>query len=165
MALRWGIVAAGKICNDFVAAMQTLPKHEHQVVAVASRELSRAEEYAKRFGVPTFYEGYDKLAKDPDVEIAYIGTLNRQHYGVALLMLEHGKHVLLEKPLCINEKQARHLFEVAKRKNVFLAEGIWSRYFPSYDYVRRQLDSGVLGDIKSVTVDFGSEMYEQERLM
>jgi len=164
MALKWGIASVGKISHDFVNALGTLSDNDHQVVAVAARDLDRAEQFAKRFGVPKAYEGYLALAEDPDVEVVYIGNLNPQHFDVAHLMLEHGKHVLCEKPLCLNEKQSRKLISYAERKKLFLMEAIWSRFFPAYQYVKRQINSGVLGTIQHVDVAFGFDLSAVDRL-
>lgn len=65
--LRWGIASAGKISSDFVNAVSTLPPSDHKVVAVAARALKSAEEFSKKFSLPKYYEGYDSLAKDPEV--------------------------------------------------------------------------------------------------
>lgn len=67
MALRWGIAAAGKISHDFVCGLSTLPAEDHQVVAVAARSLESAEKFAKLHGIPKAYQGYEALAKDPNV--------------------------------------------------------------------------------------------------
>jgi len=158
MALKWGIVSAALISHDFCNAMETLEnKSDHQVVAVAARDLSRAKEFAERFNIPKAYGNYLELAKDPNVEIAYIGTLNPQHFEVSMMMLEHGKHVLCEKPLCINEKQAQKLISFAREKKLFFMEGIWCRFFPAYQYARKQVESGALGEILSVDAQFGLE--------
>lgn len=155
MALRWGIAAAGKISQDFANAVGTLNEGDHQLVAVAARDLGRAQDFATRFGVSKAHGSYLELANNPDVEVVYVGTLNPQHLEVAKLMLEHGKHVLVEKPLCLNEKQSHQLITYAERKNLFLMEAIWSRMFPSYQYVRKQIQNGTLGEILSVEVEFG----------
>lgn len=155
MALKWGIASAGKISHDFVNAIGTLSDNEHQVVAVAARDLIRANEFAERFCIRNAYGSYEELAKDPVVEIVYIGTLNPHHMEVAILMLENNKHVLVEKPLCINEKQARKLISYAERKQLFLMEAIWSRFFPSYQYLHKQIKNGMLGEIESVDVSLG----------
>lgn len=90
MALKWGIVAAGTVCNEFTNAVSAFNKDEHQIVANAARDLSRAVDFAKRFDIPKSYGSYMELAKDPNVEIAYIGTIHPQHFEIAQLMLEHG---------------------------------------------------------------------------
>lgn len=155
MVLNWGIAAAGRISHDFVNALQTLSPDDHQVVAIGARDLSRAEEFAKHFDIPKAHGSYLELANDPNVEVVYVATLNPQHFEVAKLFLEHGKHVLVEKPLCINEKQAQKLIALADEKGLFLMEAIWSRCLPSYQYIRKQIQSGALGDILSVEIDFG----------
>lgn len=155
MALKWGIATAGLISHDFVNAVGTLNPDDHAIVAVAARDLSRAESFAKRFSILKAYGSYLELAKDSNVEVVYIGALNPQHLEIGLMMLEHGKHVLCEKPLCMNEKQTRQLITFAKQKNLFLMEAIWSRSFPSYQYVRQQIKDGNLGEIQSVDVKFG----------
>ncbi|XP_031619041.1 trans-1,2-dihydrobenzene-1,2-diol dehydrogenase-like [Contarinia nasturtii] len=155
MALKWGIAAAGKISQDFANAVNTLNADDHELVAVAARDLSRAEEFAKKFGVKKAYGSYLELAQDRDIEVVYVGTLNPQHLEVATLMLENDKHVLVEKPLCLNEKQAHKLITYAERKKLFLMEAIWSRMFPSYQYVRKQIQNGMLGDIVTVEAEFG----------
>lgn len=165
MALKWGIAAAGKISHDFVNAMtSTLSEDEHQVVAVAARDLSRAEDFAKRFGIPKAHGSYIELAKDVDVEVVYVGTLNPQHFEVAMMMLENGKHLLVEKPLCMNEKQSKKLIAYAERKKLFLMEAVWTRFFPCYQYVRKQIQSGMLGEIQSAEVEFGFNLIEVDRL-
>lgn len=164
MALKWGIAAAGKISHDFVNAVGTLSDNEHEIVAVAARNLVRAQEFANVHSIPAAYEGYTALAEDPNVEVVYIGALHPQHFEIAMLMLEHGKHVLCEKPLCMNEKQVRKLIMYAERKKLFLMEGIWSRLFPTYQYLKRLIQTEALGVIKEVTVEFGFKIDDVPRL-
>lgn len=156
MALKWGLLSAGLVSQDFANAVNTLNVNDdHKLVAVAARDLGRAKEFAEKFGVKKAYGSYLELAQDPNVEIAYVGTLNPWHYEVSVMMLEHGKHVLCEKPLCMNFKQAKKLIALAKEKGVFFMEGIWVRFFPSYQHVRKEIRSGVLGEILSVKAEFG----------
>lgn len=164
MALKWGIASAGKISHDFVTAIGTLSPAEHKVVAVAARDLNRAKEFADLHEIRHAYGSYLELANDSGIEVVYVGTLNPQHYDVATLMLQHGKHVLCEKPLCMNAKQSQKLIDLAKEKNLFLMEAIWSRFFPSYVYIRNRIKSGDLGEITKVKVDFGFELAEVDRL-
>lgn len=165
MALKWGIASSGRAAHDFVNAIGTLDQDQHQVIAIGARDLSRAQEFAKRFGIPKAHGSYLELAQDPNVAVVYVGTLNPQHLEVAQLMLEHGKHVLVEKPLCLNKKQAQKLIAYAKQKGLFLMEAIWSRFFPSYQYVRQQIQNGALGDIVSVEAEFGfASLVNKDRL-
>ena len=75
MATRWGIISAGAISNDFVAALQLLSKDEHEVVAVAARSLQNAEKFAAKYGIKMAYGSYSELAKDPNVGECEVITL------------------------------------------------------------------------------------------
>ncbi|XP_059221348.1 trans-1,2-dihydrobenzene-1,2-diol dehydrogenase [Stomoxys calcitrans] len=162
--LRWGIVSAGKISHDFCVALSTLPFDEHQMTAVAARDQKRAEEFSKKHEIPKAFGSYEELAECPDVDIVYVGALNPQHFEICMLMLEHGKHILCEKPLCMNHKQAKKLIQYAEIKKLFLMEAVWSRFFPAYQYVRKQIASGVLGEIQEVDVQFGFEIEQVDRV-
>lgn len=164
MALRWGIASAGKISHDFATAVATLPAADHKIVAVAARNQKNAQEFADLHDIERAYEGYVQLAQDENVEVVYVGTLNPQHYEVVLLMLENNKHVLCEKPLCMNQRQAAHVLRVAKERKLFLMEAIWSRFFPAYTYLSEQVKSGALGEIQEVSVGFGFPIAEVARL-
>lgn len=97
-------------------------------------------------------------------EVVYIGALNPQHYEIAMMMLENKKHVLCEKPLCMNEKQARKLITYATSKKLFIMEAVWSRFFPSYQYLKKQIANDILGEIQEVNVTFGFHLADVERL-
>lgn len=97
-------------------------------------------------------------------DVVYIGTLHPQHFEIAKLMLNHGKHVLCEKPLTMNLKQTTELINLAKEKKLFLMEGIWSRCFPIYEILKKEIESGSIGEIYQVLVSFGFKMPDVERL-
>ncbi|CRK86429.1 CLUMA_CG000053, isoform A [Clunio marinus] len=162
--LRWGIASAGKISNDFCAALTTLPKGHHELVAVAARSEENAKEFAKLFNIPNYYGGYEMLMKDPNVDIVYVGAINTTHLEIGLMALDNGKHILCEKPLTLNEKHSRKLLEKAKEMKLFCMEGIWSRFFPSYKYLKKRLDDGDFGDIKEVNAEFGFNISNVDRL-
>ncbi|KAI8043799.1 hypothetical protein M5D96_005137 [Drosophila gunungcola] len=148
--IRWGIASAGKISEDFVIALSTLPASDHKVQAVAARSLDRAQEFATKHSIPKALGSYEELAKSGDVDVVYIGTLNPQHYEVAVLMLNNGKHVLCEKPLAMNKKQVEGILAAAKANKRFFMEAVWSRFFPSYQHVKELISSGQLGQIKDL---------------
>uniref|UniRef100_A0A336LLD2 Trans-1,2-dihydrobenzene-1,2-diol dehydrogenase n=1 Tax=Culicoides sonorensis TaxID=179676 RepID=A0A336LLD2_CULSO len=155
MLLKWGIACVGNISHDFVTALSTLPREEHSVVAVAARNIEKAKEFADRHSIGAVYEGYEALAKDTNVDVVYIGTINSEHFKLSKLFLDNGKHVLCEKPLCVNVRDTKNLLEYARSKNLLLMEGIWSRFFPAYTYIERQIKSGNLGDLKLLEAEFG----------
>ncbi|KAM9113395.1 trans-1,2-dihydrobenzene-1,2-diol dehydrogenase [Pangshura tecta] len=122
MATRWGICSAGKISHDFLVALKTLPATEHQAVAIAARDLSRAQDYARKQGIPRAYGSYEELARDPNVDVVYVGVIHPEHLPVGRLFLGAGKPVLLEKPLGMNAAEVRELAQLARSRGVFLME-------------------------------------------
>ena len=78
------------------------------------------------------YEGYESLATDPDIEVVYVGAINTTHLNIVKLLLNNGKNILCEKPLGMNVKETKEMLDLAKEKNLFFMEAIWSRVQPSY---------------------------------
>ncbi|XP_070627534.1 trans-1,2-dihydrobenzene-1,2-diol dehydrogenase isoform X2 [Bos indicus] len=163
MALRWGIVSAGLISSDFTTMLRMLPRSEHQVVAVAARDLSRAKEFAKKHDIPKAYGSYEELAKDPDVEVAYIGTQHPQHKAAVLLCLTAGKAVLCEKPMGVNAAEVREMVAEARSRGLFFMEAIWTRFFPAVEALRSVLAQGTLGDLRVVRAEFGKNLTHVHR--
>ena len=118
----WGILGAGKIANDFIVALKTLPSEDHRIVAVGARALDRAQALCSQHGVQKAYGSYEELVSDADVEVVYVSPIHPAHKQLCLLALEHGKHVLCEKPLTLNLKDAKQVLESAKKKNLFCME-------------------------------------------
>lgn len=79
-------------------------------------------------------------------------------------MLDHGKNVLCEKPMCMNEKQVKVVVAHAKKKQLFLMESMWSRFFPSYQYLKQKIRSGSLGTVTELDVSFGCKEDHLERV-
>ncbi|XP_045459414.1 trans-1,2-dihydrobenzene-1,2-diol dehydrogenase-like isoform X1 [Melitaea cinxia] len=165
MTIRWGIVSAGKISHDFVNAFNSFPDVGDQVIAaVAARDKSRANEFAKIHKIPKVFGSYNEMANSDAIDVAYIGALNPDHYELSKLFLESGKHVLCEKPICLNYKETESLFNIAKSKNLFLMEAVWSRFAPCYIALEKEIQSGKLGDIQFVEVNFGVPIENVDRL-
>ncbi|KPI94996.1 Trans-1,2-dihydrobenzene-1,2-diol dehydrogenase [Papilio xuthus] len=165
MTLRWGIVTAGKICHDFVNAFNSYPDKGDQVIAaVAARDKTKAAAFAKTHSIAKVFDSYQSMAASKDIDVVYIGALNPDHYELAKLYLEHGKHVLCEKPLCLNYKQTESLIRFAKKKNLFLMEAVWSRFSPAYIELEKDINAGKLGDIQYVEVNFGVPIAAVDRL-
>ncbi|NXY18776.1 DHDH dehydrogenase, partial [Atrichornis clamosus] len=142
---RWGICSAGAISHDFVVALKTLPPTEHTVVAVAARDLGRAQAFAQHFGVPRAYGSYEELAEDPDVDVVYVGVVNPAHLPTGLLFLERGRAVLMEKPMALGAREVSELVAAARKRGVFLMEGFWTRFFPAWERFRALAAEGTLG--------------------
>ncbi|XP_067619888.1 trans-1,2-dihydrobenzene-1,2-diol dehydrogenase-like [Eurosta solidaginis] len=97
--------------------------------------------------------------------VVYISSLNPFHLEISRMMLDHGKHVLCEKPLCMNEDQTLQLIGHSHSKGCFLMEGIWSRCVPAYQYIRKQIESNALGEVLNVNCRFGLPMEKVGRVM
>ncbi|KAJ8247941.1 hypothetical protein GJAV_G00252340 [Gymnothorax javanicus] len=165
MATRWGICGAGRVSHDFAVALKTLPAGNHKIVAMASRTLQNAEEFAKKHNIYKAYGSYEELAKDPDIDIVYLGILHTQHQPVGQLFLRAKKNVLCEKPFAMNSREVKQLITSARDNNVFLMEAIWSRCFPVYQEVRRLLAEGAVGEVKIVKANFASPQLHTPRMV
>lgn len=164
MALRWGICSAGKISNDFLCGLSTLDSSLHSVDAVAARSLERAQQFAELHQIPKAYGSYEELAKDENIDIVYIGSVNTEHVPLSKFFLNHNKHVLCEKPMALNVKQLKEVLSLAKEKNVFFMEAVWSRFFPAYNKIREVLNSNQIGEVKLVQASFGYPLLVKERV-
>ncbi|RUS74944.1 hypothetical protein EGW08_017299 [Elysia chlorotica] len=159
---RWGILGAGNIAVDFCSCLSMMPDHE--IVAVGARSKDRAEEFAEEYGIPKAYGSYEEAINDPDVDIVYISTIHIGHVELSLICINAGKAVLCEKPMALSLAGCQKVLDAAKEKNVFFAEGFWSRFFPAYQFIREQLESGALGEIHTVQVSFATPISTVERI-
>lgn len=105
------------------------------------------------------------MAKDPSVDLVYIATPHSHHYAHVKLCLEQGRHVLCEKAFMINSSQAKEAVKLAKEKNLLLAEAIWTRYMPSRSIIRKAVESGMIGEVTSLTANLGYVIKNKERLV
>ncbi|CAK0877354.1 unnamed protein product [Prorocentrum cordatum] len=153
--LRWGILGSGLICRDFVGALKGAGPDEARVVCVGARSKASAQSFADALGVERAYEGYAAVVSDPEVDIVYVGTVAQTHPELALLAIEAGKPVLVEKPLALNAEDAAVLIARAREAKVLLVEGMWTRCFPAVCRARELLSGGEIGSVVSVTADFG----------
>ncbi len=161
-ALRWGIIGPGWIAERFTESVQA---HSQQVIAaVGSRSLDRSKAFADVFGVPAAYGSYEELAAAPDIDIVYVCTPHNFHHGAAVLALDAGKHVLIEKPIGLNAVQARDIATRAKAAGVFAAEAMWSFFLPKFDVIRQVLDAGTLGTVTTVLAEYGEHFERSHRI-
>lgn len=151
--LRWGILGTGKIANLFTLSVQA---HTRQnIAAVASRDFEKARSFAASHGVENAYGSYETLVSDPSLDVIYVAsphTLHREHTELAL---EHGKHVLVEKPIATSAADASAMASLARDRGLLLMEAMWIRFLPAYDSVRQLLDSGDLGTVYGLRADMG----------
>ena len=156
MTTRWGIAATGGIAAKFAQALQQTPDAE--LVAVASRTEERADAFADEWDIPRRHGDYEALANDDDVDVVYVATPQSRHADDACLFLDHGKHVLCEKPLAMTEAEVLRMTASAHLAQRFLMEAIWSRFLPSYVTLWELLLHGRIGEPLFVEADFGFRM-------
>ncbi|MBM7798236.1 putative dehydrogenase [Microlunatus panaciterrae] len=150
----WGILSTGHMAT-VIAQDLALLSDEAALVAVGSRELSKAEDFAATYGVPAAYGSYAELAADPAVDVVYIASPHNDHYPSAKLCLEAGKSVLVEKPLTVTDAEAEELVALAQDRDLFLMEALWSRTNPLLRKAAELVGSGELGPVKHVAASFG----------
>ena len=153
MKIRWGILACGRIAKKFAADLNLLDDAE--LIAVSSRDKQRAVEFSKEFPAKYAFGSYQELVEHPEVDVIYVASPHAQHHEHTLLCLNHGKAVLCEKAFAINSRQATEMVELARRKNIFLMEALWSRFLPHYLKVREMISEGMIGEVKGVLANFG----------
>ncbi|CAH0528827.1 Gfo/Idh/MocA family protein [Vibrio hippocampi] len=151
--IMWGIIGPGKIANNFVSAFSAV--NDGCVYAVASRSRSRSQKFAQQHNIPVCYDNYEQLLQDNEVDIVYISTPNHTHYQLSKLALENGKSVLCEKPLTMTYVQSKTLFELAKQKNLLLVEGLWTRFLPAWQWVKKAVVNGEIGIVTRLDSTFG----------
>ncbi|MFC6093240.1 Gfo/Idh/MocA family protein [Saccharothrix lopnurensis] len=151
--LRWGVVATGGIADVVTGDLRLLP--DVDVLAVSSRALPKAEEFAAKHGIARPYGDYRDLLADPDVDVVYVATPHVQHHEVTRAALEAGKHVLCEKPATLTPAALRDVVDLARERGLFLMEAIWTRFNPLIVELGELVRAGVIGEVRSVRADFG----------
>lgn len=146
--IKWGILSTGHISNKFALALALLP--EAELVAVASRNQVKADEFAARHSIPKAYSNYADLARDPEIDVIYIGTPHTFHLENSLLCMRNGKAVLCEKAFSINAEEAREMVRVAREENVFLMEAMITRHVPLIKKVMAWVRAGRIGEVRMV---------------
>lgn len=150
--IRWGIVGPGNIANKFAKAVKNV--ESASLVAVASRSEESARKFAEMYDIPHVFCGYEAMAASDLVDAVYIATPHPFHKPCAELFLNAGKHVLCEKPVCLNAAQAERLKECAEKNGVFLMEAMWTRFLPAVKEAKAMIDQGKIGDVMGLTADF-----------
>ena len=160
--LRWGILGAGDIAEVF--ADTVLGNTKQEIVAVASKTSGKGERFAERFSIPRTYHTYEELVGDGEVDAVYVATLPHTHKNDALLAIEAGKHVLIEKPSALLAADADAIYSAARAAGVLSMEAMWSRYLPQASILRQLVSGGVIGEIELLQADFGQDNRTIDRL-
>ncbi|HJP29227.1 MAG: Gfo/Idh/MocA family oxidoreductase [Candidatus Latescibacteria bacterium] len=151
--IRWGILGTGNIAHQFARGLADTA--DATLAAVGSRSAATADAFGDEFGIPRRHATYQDLASDDAIDAVYVSTPHPYHKDNSILLLEHGKAVLCEKPFTINAGEAKVVIDVARQRDVFLMEAMWTRYVPAVVRARKLINEGAIGDVRMVQADFG----------
>lgn len=157
------ILGTGTIARAMATALNGI-REEVTAYAVASRSLEKAQAFADTWGFEKAYGSYEELAKDPAIDLIYIATPHSEHFSNTKLCLENGRNCIVEKAFCANRKQTQILIDLAKSKDLLLAEAMWTRYLPSTAMIQNLLAEGRIGEPKYLESDFSVNAEQVERM-
>ena len=132
--------------------------------AVGSSDPAKAHAFAREFDVPIAHGSYAELAADPEVDVVYVTLLNQAHFDGAMLAIEHGKHVLVEKPFMMTSAQAASVAAMANKQGVFAMEAMWSRFTPSQRALKQALLDGIIGTPHTISAQYGEDLTNKQRV-
>ncbi|MEC7941068.1 MAG: Gfo/Idh/MocA family oxidoreductase [Pseudomonadota bacterium] len=148
--IKFAVIGTNWITQKFVQAAHE--SQSMQLTAVYSRNLGSAAQFAQEFGVKTTHDSLDALANDNTVEAVYIASPNSLHCEQSILMMEHGKHVICEKPVASNITEATRMFEVAEKNGVVLFEAYKSQFLPNFKQVQLGLEK--IGKVHKAHINY-----------
>jgi xylose dehydrogenase (NAD/NADP) len=146
--LRWGLLSTARVNRHLIPAIRAAAQAE--LLAVASRDPTRAEAYAAEWEIPRAHGSYEALLDDPDVDIVYISLPNSLHAEWAVRAARAGKHVLCEKPLALSAAECDRIIAAAESANVVVAEAVMYLYHPLLHKMRQLIKEGAIGQVTLV---------------
>ncbi len=156
--IRWGIAATGKIAGAFATAFPSVVDADASIVAVGSRRSDSAEAFAATHEIDRAHGSYRALAEDPDVDIVYVASLQPGHVTDAVMFLEAGKHVLVEKPLALSAREVDRIVDAAQANDRFAMEAMWMRFNPGPVAAADAVAAGSIGALQHLNIDFTIEV-------
>jgi predicted dehydrogenase len=151
--IRWGVVGPGRIAEKVVEDFAVVDGA--RAVAVASRSLDRAQDFATRHGIERAHGSYAEILADPEVDVLYVATPHPQHHAIALGALRAGKALLVEKAFTATLAGAREVAAASRDTGVFAMEAMWTRFQPTVVRLRDLIADGAIGEVRSVQADLG----------
>ena len=161
-AVKWGILSTADINRRLIPGAHASPKVE--LIAVASRDKQRAEDYAREWQIERAYGSYDELLADPDVEAIYNPLPNTMHAEWSIKALDAGKHVLCEKPFSRHVEEVEASFDAAERNDRLLSEAFMFRHNPQTARVKELVDDGAIGELRLVRSAFSYGLYDTDNI-
>ncbi|HEU0245465.1 MAG TPA: Gfo/Idh/MocA family oxidoreductase [Gaiellaceae bacterium] len=161
-SIRLGILSTAHINRLVIPGAHASDKVE--LVAVASRERGRAEEYARKWNIERAYGSYDALLEDPDVDAVYISLPNTLHCEWSIRAVEAGKHVLCEKPMSRHPAEVERAFDAAERADRLLTEAFMYRHNPQTQRLLELVRAGAVGELRLVRSAFSYSLYDEQNI-
>lgn len=151
--LNWGIIGTGVIAHEMAEA---LTRSNKSLMASAATSMEKAEKFTEKYGIEKAYSSAADLLHDPEIDIVYIATPHISHYELMKEALLHGKHVMAEKSVTVNAEQLHECEKIAREKNLVISDGTTLLHMPLYREIKKQIDEGLIGQVKMIQVNFGS---------
>jgi|SRR5690554_3510981 len=151
--IKWGILGCADIAKTALIPA-ILKEKNSKLYAVASRKIEKARDFADRFGVEKYYDSYQKLLENDEIDAVYLPLPNSIHKEWTIRAAEHKKNILCEKPLALNHKAALEMIEAAEKHQVLLMEAFMYRFHPLVKKIKEIVTSGVLGKLKYISANF-----------
>lgn len=151
--LNWAVLGTGVIANEMACALQKMGK---RLYAVGNRTYDKAVAFAEKYGVEKVYDTIDEMFTDDNVDIIYITSPHNTHYGFMKKALKNGKHLFVEKSITLNSCELDEIIALSKEKNLILGEAMTIWHMPLYKELWRIVESGELGKVQIITINFGS---------
>ncbi len=151
--IKWAVLGTGVIANEMAAALK---KNGRNIYAVGNRTHSKAVTFAEKYGIEKVYDDFNEMFSDPDVDVIYITTPHNTHIEFMRKAIENGKHILVEKSITLNSSELDEAISLAGEKGVVIGEAMTIYHMPIYKKLREILDSGKLGRVNLITMNFGS---------
>jgi D-xylose 1-dehydrogenase (NADP+, D-xylono-1,5-lactone-forming) len=161
-AVKWGILSTADINKRLLPGAQE--SEDVEVLAVGSRDLDRAREFAAKWGIPRAYGSYEELLADPDVEAVYIPLPNTMHCEWSIRAVEAGKHVLCEKPMSRHPADVEAAFDASERTGRLLSEALMYRHNPQTKQLQELVASGVIGELRLIRSTFSYSLFDTSNI-
>jgi D-xylose 1-dehydrogenase (NADP+, D-xylono-1,5-lactone-forming) len=160
--MKLGIISTADINRKVIPGAHASKTVE--LIAVASRDERRAEDYAREWNIARAYGSYEALLEDPDVDAVYISLPNTMHVAWSIRSLEAGKHVLCEKPLTRSPADAEAAFDAADRTERILMEAFMYRHNPQTKRLQELIDEGAVGEVRLIRAVFSYSLYDEQNI-
>lgn len=148
--VRWGILSTAKIGTEQVIPAMQAGKY-CDMLAIASRDLDRAQAAARQLGIPKAYGSYEELLSDPEIDAVYNPLPNHLHVPWSVRALEAGKHVLCEKPIGLTSAEAKRLLDASRRHpELKVMEAFMYRFHPQWQKAKQLVEAGEIGELQTI---------------